>query len=210
MRDQKSFDALLQAGIRVDRSKYDSLDSLEKKEDLELLFEILRKHKDQHGNRAKFTTNMVMNNPDFEKIQAEDFQQYHSRSFLNSYEYYYQEDLKYLWFDGINEKLIKLQFHAREHLNVNLWMKDLRNKRLETKLAFNHHFFGLTTKTSSPYQIYYLAAYRAESEEELKVINKILTEGLQQFEKVFGFRSESFVACNYMRSEEHTSELQSR
>jgi len=198
MRDQKSFDALLQAGIRVDRSKYDSLDSLEKKEDLELLFEILRKHKDQHGNRAKFTTNMVMNNPDFEKIQAEDFQQYHSRSFLNSYEYYYQEDLKYLWFDGINEQLIQPQFHAREHLNVNLWMKDLRNKRLETKLAFNHHFFGLTTKTSSPYQIYYLAAYRAESEEELKVINKILTEGLQQFEKVFGFRSESFVACNYM------------
>src|SRR5690554_4146828 len=91
MRDQKSFDELLQAGIRVDRSKYDSLDSLEKKEDLELLFDVLDNHKDQHGNAPKFTTNMVMNNPDFKKIQGDDFQQYHSRTFLDSYKYYYQE-----------------------------------------------------------------------------------------------------------------------
>src|SRR5690554_5731240 len=101
MRNKKSFDALSQAGIQLDHSKYDSLDSLENKEDLELLFEVLEKHKDSHGNTAKFTTNMVMNNPDFEKIEANDFQQYYSRTFLDSYKYYYQEDLKSLWFEGI-------------------------------------------------------------------------------------------------------------
>src|SRR5690554_3828925 len=147
MRDPESFDALLQAGIRVDRSKYDSLDSLEKKEDLELLFDVFGKHKDKHGNPAKFTANMVMNNPDFEKIKTHNFQQYHSHSFLDSYEYYYQEDLKPVWFDGINEQLIQPQFHAREHLNVNLWMKDLQSKHTDTQLAFKHHFFGVTTKT---------------------------------------------------------------
>src|SRR5690554_6145795 len=147
MRNQESFDAILKAGIPVDRSKYDSLDSLEKKEDLESLFEDLEKHKDSHGNPAKFTTNMVMNNPDFEKIKADDLQQYHRRSFLDSYEYYYQENLKSLWFEGMDNKLVQPQFHAREHLNVNLWMRDLQNNHQHTKLAFKHHFFGLTTKT---------------------------------------------------------------
>ena len=202
MRDPESFDALLQAGIRVDRSKYDSLDSLEKKEDLEILFDVLGKHKDEHGNMAKFTTNMVMNNPDFEKIEANDFQQYYSRTFLDSYKYYYQEDLKSLWFEGIKHQLVQPQFHAREHLNVSLWMRDLQNKYTKTLLAFKHHFYGLTTKTSSSYQSHYLAAYRAENKQELKKINKILTEGLQEFEKVFGFRSESFVACNYVWPDE--------
>lgn len=198
MRDHKSFDNLLKGGIRVDHSKYDSLDSLEKKEDLELLFDVLGKHKDQYGNAPKFTTNMVMNNPDFEKIKADGFQQYHSRTFLDSYKYYYQEDLKSFWFEGIDQKIIQPQFHAREHLNVGLWMRDLQNKQPDTQLAFKHHFFGLTTKTSSPYQINYLAAYRAESEEELKSINRILIEGLAEFENVFGFKSKSFIACNYV------------
>ena len=202
MRDQKSFDALLRAGIRVDRSKYDRLDSLEKKEDLELLFDVLGKHKDNHGNTAKFTTNMVLNNPNFEKIKADDFQQYHSRSFLNSYKYYYQENLKPLWFEGIAQQLIQPQFHAREHLNINLWMRDLQNKQSDTQVAFKHHFFGLTTKTSSSYQTNYLAAYRAESEKELKSINSILAEGLKEFEDVFGFKSKSFIACNYVWPEE--------
>lgn len=202
MRNQKIFDELLKAGIRVDQSKYECLDSLEKKEDLELLFDVLGSHKDQHGNTAKFTTNMVMNNPDFEKIESDDFQHYHNRSFLDSYIYYNQENLKSLWREGIKQQLVQPQFHAREHLNVNLWMRDLQNKQYDTQLAFKFHFFGLTTKTSSPYQNNYLAAYRAESEPEMKLINNVLIEGLKDFEEVFGFKSNSFIACNYVWPEE--------
>lgn len=202
MRNQKTFNDLLKAGIRVDKSKYDRLDSLESRQDLELLFEVLNNHKDQHGNPAKFTTNMVMGNPDFDKIEADDFQKYHKRSFLESYQYYNQENLKPLWFEGINNKLVQPQFHAREHFNVPLWMKDLKNNHHETGLAFKHHFFGLKTKTSSPYQTNYLAAYRVESHHELELINAILTEGLQEFEDVFGFKSRSFIACNYVWPEE--------
>jgi hypothetical protein len=198
MRDQKTFENLLNAGIRVDKSRYDSLDSLETKQDLEFLLEVLGKYKNTKGDTPKFTTNMVMGNPDFEKIEADNFQQYHKRSFLDSYQYYNQEDLKPLWFQGIDHKLIQAQFHAREHFNVQLWMKDLRNGNHDTQLAFKNHFFGLKTKTSSPYQTNYLAAYRAESELELEVINTILTEGLKEFEQFFGFKSQSFIACNYV------------
>jgi hypothetical protein len=198
MRDQKTFENLLNAGIRVDKSRYDSLDSLETRQDLEFLLETLDKHQNKNGDTPKFTTNMVMGNPNFEKIEADNFQQYHKRSFLDSYQYYNQEDLKPLWFQGIDHKLIQAQFHAREHFNVQLWMGDLRNGNHDTQLAFDHHFFGLKTKTSSPYQTNYLAAYRAESELELKVINTILTEGLKEFEQIFGFKSQSFIACNYV------------
>lgn len=198
MRNQKTFGDLLKAGIRVDQSKYDRLDSLESRQDLEFLFEVLDSHIDQKGNPAKFTTNMVMGNPDFEKIEVDNFKKYHKRSFLESYTYYNQENLKSLWFEGVNKKLVQPQFHAREHFNVSLWMKDLKKNHLETKLAFKHHFFGLKTKTSSIYQNNYLAAYRAESHHELELINTNLTEGLQEFEEVFGFKSKSFIACNYV------------
>ena len=107
-------------------------------------------------------------------------------------------NLKPLFFQGIDHKLIQAQFHAREHFNVQLWMGDLRNGNHDTQLAFKNHFFGLKTKTSSPYQTNYLAAYRAESELELEVINTILTEGLKEFEQFFGFKSQSFIACNYV------------
>lgn len=198
IRNQKSFDNLLKAGIRVDKSRYDSLDSLEKKQDLEFLLEVLAKHKDQNGNPAKFTANMVLGNPDFDKIEANGFQHYYRRSFLETYQYYNQEDLKSSWFQAIDHNLLQPQFHSREHFNVELWMKDLQKGNQETLLAFQHHFFGLKTKTSSVYQTNYLAAYRAESEQELKVINTILTEGLKEFEQVFGYRSQSFIACNYV------------
>jgi hypothetical protein len=202
MRDKKTFENLLNAGIRVDKSRYDSLDSLETKQDLEFLLEVLSKYKNTKGDTLKFTTNMVMGNPNFEKIEADNFQQYHKQSFLESYQYYNQEDLKPLWFQGIDNKLIQAQFHAREHFNVQLWMKGLRNGNHDTQLAFKNHFFGLKTKTSSPYQTHYLAAYRAESKLELEVINAILTEGFKEFEQIFAFKSQSFIACNYVRPKE--------
>jgi hypothetical protein len=198
MRDQKTFENLLNAGIRVDKSRYDSLDSLETKQDLEFLLEVLGKYKNTKGDTPKFTTNMVTGNPDFEKIEADDFQQYHKQSFLDSYQYYNQEDLKPIWFQGIDQKLIQPQFHAREHLNVQLWMRDLQNGYQDTQLAFKNYFFGLKTKTSSSYQTNYLEAYRAESDLELKVVNTNLGEGFKEFEQIFGFKSQSFIACNYV------------
>jgi predicted deacetylase len=145
---------------------------------------------------------MVMGNPDFEKIAADDFRNYYKRSFLESYQYYNQENLKSLWWSGMEASLLQPQFHAREHFNVQLWMSDLQARNQDTHLGFKHHFFGLKTKTSSKFQSNYLAAYRAENKLELEVINSILIEGLQEFEQVFGFKSQSFIACNYVWPQE--------
>ena len=59
-------------------------------------------------------------------------------------------------------------------------------------------FLDLVTNTSSVDQKHYLAAYRAESPDELNYIKTAIKEGLDMFEETFGFRSKTFIACNYI------------
>lgn len=198
MPNRKTYEQLLSKGIRVDRSQYDTLDALESQQDLELLFEVLAQHCDFNGNHPVFTTNMVMGNPDFSAIRAAGFECFFHQFFLESYRQYNGEDLTDLWQQAVVEKIVQPQFHAREHLNSFLWMKDLRNGHPQTRLAFDYRFYGLKTTTGSLYQKNYLAAYRSESREELQVAIDALQEGLDIFEKFFGFRSSTFIACNYV------------
>ncbi|MFN3754470.1 MAG: polysaccharide (de)acetylase [Flavobacterium sp.] len=198
MPSKEIFNLLLQKGIPVDKSKYDSLDCLERHFDLEQLLELLESYKDQKGNSPIFTFNTVMGNPDFDKIKSEEYTAYHHEIFFDSYKRYYQEDLTSLWFYGIDKGLIYPQFHAKEHFNVTMLMRDIVNGNQETKTAFDHGFFGVKTKTSSIYQKSYLAAYYAENLEDLKERVIVLEEGLKLFETIFGFKSETFIACNYL------------
>lgn len=198
MVSKEYFDKLLQAGIRVDLSKYDTLDSLENKEDLENLISILGNYHNEVGLSPKFTFNTVMANPDFQRIKEEDFRAYYYRPFFQSYKDYHGNDLEPLWREAIQEKLIQPQFHAREHLNVSLWMKDLQNGLYPTKQAFEFEFFALKTQTSSPFQKSYLAAYWAETQQELVDLRNIVKDGLSMFESTFGFKSCSFIAANYV------------
>ena len=90
------------------------------------------------------------------------------------------------------------QFHARKHLNSRLWMRDLQAGRRDTRLAFGHGFYGHTTGTSSRVQRNYLAAYWAESPEDVVAMTAVLNQGLDAFEATFGFASQSFIACNHV------------
>lgn len=202
MPSQEVYASLLSKGIRVDRSDYDRLDCLEQRVDLERLFSILEKHVDCKGNHPVFTFNTVMGNPDFATIKESGFSEYVHEPFFESYKKYYGDDLKHLWQEGIVKGLLMPQFHAREHLNVVLWMRDLLANNEATRLAFEHGFFGLKTQTSSPNQNNYLAAYYAENNADLAAITTVLESGLLQFESVFGFKSETFIACNYVWSKE--------
>ncbi len=67
-----------------------------------------------------------MGNPDFEKIKESGFETFFHEHFFDSYKRYHNQDLQSTWEEGIKAGLIQPQFHAREHLNVSLWLKDLR------------------------------------------------------------------------------------
>lgn len=197
IKDKATFQSLLDAGIRVDQSKYDSLDCLESKTDLQILFNLLSSHVNSNKQHPVFTFNAVMQNPDFDKIKEANFETFIGENFTETYKRYYNEDNFYMWESAIKENLIHPQFHAKEHLNAYLWLNDLRLKNRETVVAFNHDFFGLKTKTSSDARNHYLATYYAENEQEFDYVKKGLIEGLQLFENKFGFKSETFIACNY-------------
>lgn len=198
MPSKEAHNKLLKEGIRVDRSIYDSYDILEQRKDLEDLFELILSFKNKKSNHPIFTFNTVMCNPAFQQIKECEFESYHNEEFSISYSRYNGENIIDLWYDAIDQKLIQPQFHAREHLNVSLWMKALKNKHKATRKAFDHHFFGLKTQTPSAHQKNYLAAYWAESVDDYKQKLEILRNGLEMFEEVFGFKSESFVACNFI------------
>ena len=189
---------LLKAGIRVDRSRYDSLDCLEKQEDFQALMNVIGGHRDVSGRPAIFTFNTVMGNPDFEAIERDGFERFHHQHLFESYRHYHGEDLESDWRQAMASGFIRPQFHSREHLNVPLWMRDLKSGLRETRLAFAESFYGLTTKTSSSRQINYLAALWAESKVDLDLVLNNLADGLRLFHETFGYDSRTFVACNYI------------
>jgi hypothetical protein len=82
-------------------------------------------------------------------------------------------------------------------LNEYLWLKDLQNGKEDTLLAFDQGYFGLRTETSSKLRNHYLATYFSETEEEFKRVSFATKQGLEMFNGIFGFNSETFIASNY-------------
>jgi hypothetical protein len=201
MPSRDSYNKLLAKGIRVDNCHYCSNDSLETGDDLSALFEVLNGVKDKNGNPAIITANTVVTNPDFDKIKASDFKEYHYKLISESY-----KDVEgcansfELLKEGNEKGLLSIQSHGREHLNINRWMHYLQNDYPETKYAFEHGVYGLSTTITSEKRKSFLPAFDFESAEEEQQVNEIAKDGLCIFKELFGFASESFIAPNYVWS----------
>ena len=84
------------------------------------------------------------------------------------------------------------QFHGREHLNVTRWMKALQTKNEAVLTSFEQQ-----TTYSGKGDYSFMEAYDWDKPEEVNDHKKIIKEGLDLFEKQFGFRSKSFIAPCY-------------
>ena len=73
---KKAREELDRAGMKV-ISRFDAYDTLENREDLEMLYEMLGSSRDAKGRPAVFTTYALPCNIDFEKMAGEDNSQYH-------------------------------------------------------------------------------------------------------------------------------------
>jgi hypothetical protein len=90
------------------------------------------------------------------------------------------------------------QFHGREHLNVKRWLEYLQKGSKETLLAFDYGLFGISTSITTENRKTFLAALELDTLTELEAQKKMLEEGLTLFENIFNYRSESFIATNYI------------
>lgn len=194
----KVYNSLLNSGIRIDNLVYNRYDSLASEEDLTSLIETLTGIKDNYGNYPVFTLNTVVGNPNFEKILDSKFMEYFFEPFTETLKRYPEHSNSFkLWEKGIALGVFKPQFHGREHLNVHRWLRALQNNNKDVHLAFDLGIFDLSIE----YRITensFMDAFNFETKEEIAKLKQSLSEGLDLFHSLFGYKSQSFVAPKYI------------
>lgn len=194
MPDRETYHSLLNGGIRVDKCLFSRYDTLEKKEDLDLLYNLLGSVKGKDGSTPIFTQNYVVANPDFEKIRECDFSEY----LYKTIDSHYDEMTMGTLLKGMENKYCKPQFHGREHLNVLRWLEALNQGDEMTRLSFDQGHFSLTKDASPRVVSRYMDAFGNVSAESLAYEMNTIVDGMKIFERVFGFRSRSFIAPCYI------------
>lgn len=198
MPSREVYDEFLTQGVRVDKDPYCRYDGLATKQDLSNLFEVLDSVRDKNGYPAVLTADTVVTNPDFEKIKASGFSDYYYEPFTETLAKSSRHEGAFeLWQQGMSAGLFHPQFHGREHLNVKKWMKTLQEGHESTRLAFELGSFGLTSAVDPTVKNNYMGAFNSGIEQDMNDYRVILNDGLNLFEQLFGYRSESFIATTY-------------
>jgi hypothetical protein len=191
------YQQMRQNGLRVDRCPYCRFDSLASVDDLNYLFDLLSSFADVNGRHPVITANSVVANPDFDKIEASGFREYHYEPFTRTLERYPAHGGAFeIWQQGMAAGVFHPQFHGREHLNVGRWMNALRQGMPETRLAFRQRLFGISTDITSEKRPSYMAAFDPDNAKDISRHKTIIEEGLDLFQKTFQFGPESFVPPN--------------
>ena len=193
-------ESLKREGFSIDKCKFSSYDSLASSEDLLNLFDALSSVKDINGNHAILTADSVVANPNFERIKESGYQQYFWEPFTETLKKYppsHQNSFQ-LWKEGISSGIFIPQLHGREHLNVVRWMKALQTGDEVTLHAFSQEHFGLSKLTTNRLKVRYMDGFGNASEDSISIEEHIIEEAISMFEKLFGYRSASFIAPCYI------------
>ncbi len=189
---------LLNKGIRVDNLAFNKYDALASESDLKALFQVLQSVKDKNAKPAVITANTIVANPDFEKIRENNFTEYQYEPFTKTLKRYAEHSNAFeLWEQGIANEVFRPQFHGREHLNVTRWMKALKYNVGNARVAFELGMYDLSDGNQISTDSY-MDTLNFEHEAELEFQKKSIIEGLDLFEKIFGYRSATFIAPCYI------------
>ena len=198
MSSLESFERLKAAGVPVDTDHYNINDALESNEDLESLFETLKKFKDSTGRHPVMTGVNVVANPDFKAIEANDFKEYVYEPYTKTCERYPNHDRVYdLWKKGIAERIFVPVLHGREHLNAQFWMRALQKGELSTVVAFRECVTGIPRKGIGGVTVpNFQAAFEIETTDDLPYQQEVIKTGAELFEKLYGYKAKFFVPTN--------------
>lgn len=187
---------LIQAGIEP-QSHFDRFDSMECREDLEALYDVLSSVKDKNGRHAVFTPYVLPCNINFEAMAKAGNKEYIFELLPETFEKLATKDpAAYngawtLWQEGIEKGLMRPQFHGREHFNLHIFndLLDKRNKNLLTALD-NHSYVSLPEHKN--YRQGWTSAYDFVSVEEVEPMTTIIQDGIKKFKEVYGYKPKSF------------------
>ena len=188
--------SLIDDGFNMDSNRFNRFDTLESDSDMEMLFEVLTKHKDANGNPAVFTALTNVANPDFKRIEATDFSEYHYEPFTETLNNYPDSSKVYnLYKEGIAGNIFRPEFHGREHLNVNRWMNALQSGNKKARRAFESGFYmpdraDMLTEGARNFG----SAFDLDVPSEIADHGAIVTDGLTMFSDLFGYKATLFTA----------------
>ncbi|NEW85324.1 MAG: hypothetical protein GZ094_23580 [Mariniphaga sp.] len=198
MPSKEVYNSLVKAGINIKDDPYNKYDSLASEEDLAFLFEVLSSFKDKNGNSPVITANCVVANPDFEKIKASGYGEYHYELVTDTLKRYpCHADSFNLWKEGNSNKIFHPQFHGREHVHVERWLTMLQKNNKSIKIAFDLGLFGLVSPHESEIENNCMVALDYETIQQKDLQAQSIIDGLNIFEQLFSYRSKSFIAPSY-------------
>jgi hypothetical protein len=188
-------DRLFNSGI-IAENVFDHYDALDTKQDYEMLFELLDKHRDIHGNRPVFSTYAVSNNLNFEEtlrlneVVLEPLPVTYDR--LSSEGFHDYEGTYQTLLNGIEEGFLKPQFHGREHFHIGLLNALLKDGNKQLRLILeNRCLFGIP-KHPAFRNINFAESFAIKKRSEVDLQLEIIKDGLDTFSRVYGYRSVSF------------------
>ena len=160
--------------------------------------EVLSSVKDARDKPARMTLNCCVANPDFSKIRESGFQEYFYEPFTETLKRYPHHDRSFdLWLEGMAHGVFRPQFHGREHLNFQKWLRWLKAGVECFRRAFDEECYCAGVPQADMVDSC-LEAYKIESAEECGGVRQSLREGLALFEQLFGYRSLSMIAPCYI------------
>lgn len=191
------YNKLTSAGIPFSNGHFDKYDTIEDKEDLESLFEVLHSSKDKQGNPAVMTPFVNVANPDFEKIKESGFEHYIYEDYTQTIRRYGRDsNLMSLWQKGIELKLFVPEYHGREHITVPLWMNELKNGNKHLRKAFEYEYTSVLVENIHPVARGFRAEFYFDNNNQKQFLADSIKDGANLFEKMFGYIPTAFVPGN--------------
>ena len=189
----------LQAGgIPVDASRYNLLDTLEDKDDLEQLFETLSSIKDHNGNAAVISPFVNVANPDFDKIKAAGYSEYFYEPFTTTLQKYNRHpDTMKVWKQGMESNVFSPEFHGREHIAVQPWLQKLQEGNSSLLKAFDHGFVAVSNIEGLQQDLQeFRPEFHFTNQSQKSFLHQSIYEGVKLFEDLFGYKPSSFTPSN--------------
>ena len=196
IKDKKAFDALDRAGLNVKEKHFDSYDTLESNEDLEMLFDALSSVLDSNKRSAVFSPMCILGNPDLRKINENGFTEYHFQPLKDTIKEYPRSDnILKLWNEGNSLKIFDLGLHGREHVNVNRFMDILMSHpgKEGLRIAVKNKSLG-PSKYKNYHYSNYLGALHPGRKDEISNLHSYILEAGTLFKKYTGLSPKVFVA----------------
>lgn len=191
-KNQKIRDQYIRNYIPDDWMNYN--DCFESYEDVEALSTVLTSVKDINNNSACFTFLMNPANPDFKKIEQLKFQHFYNESFLETLAKRKDGQQILSWYkEALNENLIEVGFHGREHLNVHSWMNDLNLVNATTKKGFKDRIWGKSIISGIKTNQSHRSTYNISSYSDLVDLKQNIQEGIELINETFNQQTSYFL-----------------